>query len=61
MSLPNGQGLQYTAADGTVVHRGVSLNELTDSASRGPFAGTPWHDYVPVHIVRLGTAKQAAA
>jgi anaerobic selenocysteine-containing dehydrogenase len=32
----------------------VSLNELTDTASRDPFAGTPWHQHVPVCIVRIG-------
>ena len=52
-SLPNGHGLDYTAADGTGVHKGVSLNELTDTAGRDPFAGTPWHKYVPIRIDRL--------
>jgi anaerobic selenocysteine-containing dehydrogenase len=53
VSLPNGHGLDYTAADGTPVHKGVSLNELTNTADRDPFAGTPWHKYVPVRIERL--------
>ena len=53
VALPNGHGLDYTAADGTPVHKGVSLNELTDTASRDPFAGTPWHKHVPVRIERL--------
>jgi len=61
VALPNGQGLDYTAADGTPVHKGVSLNELTDTASRDPFAGTPWHKHVPVQIVRLGATQEAAA
>ena len=61
VALPNGHGLDYTAADGTPVHKGVSLNELTDTASRDPFAGTPWHKHVPVQIVRLGATQEAAA
>jgi anaerobic selenocysteine-containing dehydrogenase len=56
VSLPNGHGLDYTAADGTPVHQGVSLNELTDAADRDPFAGTPWHKYVPVRIMARRTA-----
>jgi anaerobic selenocysteine-containing dehydrogenase len=59
VSLPNGHGLDYTPTDGQPVRKGVSLNELTDSASRDAFAGTPWHKYVPVRIERLGTASGA--
>ncbi len=54
VSLPNGHGLDTTAADGTQVRHGVSLNELTGTASRDPFAGTPWHKFVPVQIERVG-------
>jgi anaerobic selenocysteine-containing dehydrogenase len=61
VSLPNGHGLDYMAADGTHVHKGVSLNELTDSASRDAFAGTPWHKYVPVRIEWLSAAQEIAA
>lgn len=53
VSLPNGHGLDYTSADGRLDRRGVSLNELTNTTDRDPFAGTPWHKYVPVHIERL--------
>jgi anaerobic selenocysteine-containing dehydrogenase len=59
VSLPNGHGLDYTAPDGTPVHKGVSLNELTDTARRDPFAGTPWHKHVPVRIERLSAAQDA--
>ena len=31
---------------------GVAPNELTDSASRDRFAGTPWHKFVPARIER---------
>ncbi|MBX9901059.1 MAG: molybdopterin-dependent oxidoreductase [Burkholderiaceae bacterium] len=53
VSLPNGHGIDYHQADGTLDRRGVSLNELTNTNDRDPFAGTPWHKYVPVHLERL--------
>lgn len=56
VSLPNGHGLDYHRADGTLDRRGVSLNELTNTTDRDPFAGTPWHKYVPVHLERLTPA-----
>ena len=49
VSLPNGLGLNVTADDGTV-RTGVAVNELTASARRDAFAGTPWHKLVPVGI-----------
>jgi anaerobic selenocysteine-containing dehydrogenase len=55
VSLPNGHGLDYHQADGTINRRGVSLNELTNTTDRDPFAGTPWHKYVPVHLERSAT------
>ncbi len=56
VSLPNGHGLDYHQADGSLDRRGVSLNELTNTEDRDPFAGTPWHKYVPVHLERLPPA-----
>jgi anaerobic selenocysteine-containing dehydrogenase len=56
VSLPNGHGLDYHRADGTLDRRGASLNELTNTEDRDPFAGTPWHKYVPVHLERLPAA-----
>jgi anaerobic selenocysteine-containing dehydrogenase len=53
VSLPNGHGLDYHQTDGKLDRRGVSLNELTNTDDRDPFAGTPWHKYVPVHLERL--------
>jgi anaerobic selenocysteine-containing dehydrogenase len=50
ISLPNGLGLDYKQADGTVVRKGVSLNELTDSMHRDHFVGTPWHKRVPARV-----------
>ncbi len=49
VSLPNGLGLDVTSEDGTV-RTGVAPNELTASAHRDDFAGTPWHKLVPVRI-----------
>ncbi len=53
VSLPNGHGIDYRRADGSLEHRGVALNELTDIADRDPIAGTPWHKHVPVRIERV--------
>jgi anaerobic selenocysteine-containing dehydrogenase len=53
VSLPNGHGLDYPNATGALARRGVSVNELTNTFDRDPFAGTPWHKYVPVHLERL--------
>ncbi len=58
VSLPNGHGLDYTRADGTLDRRGVSVNELTNTTDRDPFAGTPWHKYVPVHLERFSRSKE---
>ncbi len=57
VSLPNGHGLDYHLADGTLDRRGISLNELTTTADRDAFAGTPWHKYVPVHLERIAIAQ----
>ncbi len=56
VSLPNGHGLDYHQASGAMDRRGVALNELTNTADRDPFAGTPWHKYVLVHLERLTPA-----
>lgn len=61
VSLPNGHGIDYSNSDGTFDRRGVSLNELTNSADRDPFAGTPWHKYVPVRLEKLSVAPADAA
>lgn len=59
VSLPNGQGLDYRREDGSLDHRGVAVNELTDVKDRDPIAGTPWHKHVPVGIERLGAGVGA--
>ena len=48
ISLPNGAGLGHPEAHGEV--GGVAPNELTSSSARDPFAGTPWHKYVPARV-----------
>jgi anaerobic selenocysteine-containing dehydrogenase len=60
VSLPNGQGLDYRRENGSIDHRGVAVNELTDVKDRDPIAGTPWHKHVPVRIERLGARVSAA-
>ena len=53
ISLPNGQGLDYTGRDGRMQRRGVPPNELTDSFQRDFLAGTPWHKFVPARLSRV--------
>jgi anaerobic selenocysteine-containing dehydrogenase len=53
VSLPNGQGLDYTGADGKVVRKGVPPNELTDAYARDFLAGTPWHKFVPARLEKV--------
>jgi anaerobic selenocysteine-containing dehydrogenase len=60
VSLPNGQGIDYRRADGTLVRLGVPVNELTSGADRDPIAGTPWHKHVPVQITRLAAKTEQA-
>jgi formate dehydrogenase len=51
VSLPNGQGVDYPAADGEEpVLTGVPANELTSLEWRDPLAGTPWHKHVPARL-----------
>ena len=57
VSLPNGHGMDYHGADGALDRRGVSLNELTNTTDRDPFAGTPWHKYVPVQLEKRQDQK----
>lgn len=53
ISLPNGQGLDYQSADGSVARVGVSTNEFTDCAQRDFLAGTPWHKRVAARLERV--------
>ena len=56
ISLPNGVGLDYRGADGSVVRKGAPPNELTDSTQRDFLAGTPWHKHVAARLERLEAA-----
>ena len=56
VSLPNGHGLDVTGDDGALTRIGVAPNELTAGADRDPFAGTPWHKYVPARVEAIGRA-----
>jgi anaerobic selenocysteine-containing dehydrogenase len=49
VALPNGLGLAY--ADHATT--GVAPNELTSTADRDPFVGTPWHKHVPARLERV--------
>ena len=51
ISLPNGLGLRYPAADGERT-TGVAPNELTSVQDRDPFVGTPWHKHVAARVER---------
>jgi anaerobic selenocysteine-containing dehydrogenase len=61
ISLPNGQGLEYRSADGSVVRAGVAPNELTDVAMRDFLAGTPWHKHVPARLERCDVSQARSA
>ncbi len=50
ISLPNGMGLAYPDKNGRLKQGGTSPNELTWSALKDEFVGTPWHKSVPARI-----------
>ena len=50
ISLPNGRGLDHPGGDGDAVATGVAPNELTSTADRDWFAGTPHHKHVPARL-----------
>jgi anaerobic selenocysteine-containing dehydrogenase len=55
VALPNGLGLGYPAASGAAgdITTGIAPNELTASADRDPFVGTPWHKHVAARVERV--------
>ncbi|MEO1335234.1 MAG: molybdopterin-dependent oxidoreductase, partial [Myxococcota bacterium] len=53
IALPNGVGLDYRSEDGREVRVGIAPNELTASADKDFFAGTPWHKYVPARVEKV--------
>jgi anaerobic selenocysteine-containing dehydrogenase len=56
VSLPNGEGMDYTPRDGGAARIGVAPNELTASADRDFLAGTPWHKHVPARVEKIAQA-----
>jgi anaerobic selenocysteine-containing dehydrogenase len=54
ISLPNGQGMDYTPRDGGGRRIGVAPNELTAATERDFLAGTPWHKHVAARVERIG-------
>jgi anaerobic selenocysteine-containing dehydrogenase len=50
LALPNGLGLFSPSDNGDQLVTGLAPNELTDAAARDPYAGTPWHKYVPARL-----------
>lgn len=53
LSIPNGQGMDFTAEDGNKSPFGVFANELTSAKYRDKFIGTPLHKFVPARISLL--------
>ena len=52
VSLPNGQGL-LNEDESATTQVGVAPNELTALSDRDPFAGPPWHKFVPARLEAL--------
>ena len=53
LSVPNGQGMDFTDESGEELPVGVFANELTSVKYRDKFIGTPLHKYVPARITAL--------
>ena len=53
LSVPNGQGMDFTDETGEALPVGVFANELTSVKYRDKFIGTPLHKYVPARISAL--------
>lgn len=53
LSIPNGQGMDFTNEHGVKQTFGVYANELTDAKHRDKFIGTPLHKFVPARISSL--------
>ena len=60
VSLPNGLGLTSPSDNGGSVVTGLAPNELTSAGDRDPYAGTPWHKYVPARLEPVEEAPGAA-
>ncbi|MEE9607585.1 MAG: molybdopterin-dependent oxidoreductase [Myxococcota bacterium] len=51
--LPNGFGMAYPGADGTLEMQGVNINELSDVDDRDPISGCPHHKYTLCQVERI--------
>lgn len=49
IALPNGFGLDHVD-DGDRIVTGIAPNSLTRGQDRDPYAGTPWHKFVPARL-----------
>ena len=56
VTLPHGYGMEYPAENGERLRTGAHINELTAAEDCDPFAGTPYHKFVPVRIAPVATA-----
>ena len=52
LALPNGLGLDHLDGENRTT-TGIAPNELTASAHRDPWAGTPWHKTVPARLAAV--------
>jgi anaerobic selenocysteine-containing dehydrogenase len=50
VTLPHGHGMCYGPNN---EKHGPAINELTDASSRDAIAGTPYHKYVPVDLIKV--------
>ena len=53
LSVPNGQGMDFTDETGAQLPSGVFANELTSVKYRDKFIGTPLHKFVPARVSLL--------
>lgn len=53
VTLPNGFGMDYPGADGSLVIHGGKINLLTDLNDRDPFTGIPHNKRVPCRLEKI--------
>lgn len=57
VTLPHGYGLKHPNNNGERHQIGAHINNLTSSEDMDPFAGTPYHKYVPVRLIKIDSAS----
>ncbi|MFK7976270.1 MAG: molybdopterin-dependent oxidoreductase [Halioglobus sp.] len=55
LSIPNGQGMDFSNENGEKKPFGIFANELTTAKHRDKFIGTPLHKFVPARISLLAS------